>query len=496
MVSLQAISNDFKANGTWTSNRRGRKRKNLSPERWTPANRNGNMESHDDDLTEADDLSDADPEGAEEFVARDVIPRLPSLAEDPAIVIDVRISHDCTDFSQNGRPNPLSRSITDPVPRTARPRPAANSSRYNTGPTSTPNDPPRPSPSMKFQGNLGEVSPIAAMTSGKRRKLSPERPAEGSVLNTMPPPPSADATSSNFVPPSVVFDQSEFLAFLQKGMDQAHHAAKAFEMEKATLRQNYEASVSRANRRVHDAQEKSRWAQIESGEKIKIRERELNEKLKGRARDQGEEKEAMRKEFEREKKQVEEVQVKNIEALTRENEFLRRDLEHQRKQIEAQSQEYEREVSRLMGGQHQSRSTAKIQDIVEGLPMPLDGKRVKLDVDDRPASSEIDSTEATPAWMSLRQSHIDTFQKLVGDIEILSSSIEQMNKERENLTMTRTLADISRLGEESRVTVSSKEKAKQALNAFHSEAEALFNKLSVTSSTTKDSKSLSTVNGS
>ena len=312
----------------------------------------------------------------------------------------------------------------------------------------------------------------------------------------MPPPPSADSTSPNFVLPSVVFDHSEFLAFLQKGMDQAHHAAKGFEMEKDRLRQNFEASISRANRRVHDAQERMRWAQAESGEKIKIRERELNEKLKGRARDQAEEKESMRKEFEREKKQVEEIQVKNIEALQRENEYLRRDLEQHRKQIEAQSEEFEREVSRLRTGQHESRSTAKIQDIVDRHPMPSDEKHIKVDSDDRPASSKIDTTETIPAWKSLRQSQLDTFQKLVGDIETLSSSIEQIKKDRDNLPIPRIFADITRLGEESSLIVNSKDKAAQALNAFHSEAETLFSKFPVTSSATKDSQDPSVVNGS
>ena len=383
-----------------------------------------------------------------------------------------------TNFSQNGRPNPLARSITDPPPRTARPRAGPNSLRHYTGPTPAPDAPPRPSPSTKVQGNLGEVSPIGGIASGKRRKVSPERAAEGGLPSALPP--SGDANSSNFVLPSVVFDHSEFLAFLQKGIDQAQVAAKGFDMEKAVLKQNFEASISRANRRVHDAQERLRWAQYESGEKFKARDRELNEKLKARQRDHAEEKENMRKEFDREKKHVEEIQVKNIEALTRQNELLCRDMEHQRKQMDVQSQEYERELSMLRSEQPKGRTT-KIQDIVDS-PTTLSGdKQIKQDSDEQTRSPKNGSAEPLPIWKTLRQSQLDTFQKLVGGIEELSSSIERLNKELDSSSMKRVSSDIHRLDEEGSLLVRSKDKAAQALKAFHSEVEPLFNKLSVES---------------
>ena len=41
---------------------------------------------HDDDLTEADDLSDADLAADEIDTTRNIVPRLPSLVEDPNLV--------------------------------------------------------------------------------------------------------------------------------------------------------------------------------------------------------------------------------------------------------------------------------------------------------------------------------------------------------------------------------------------------------------------------
>ena len=312
----------------------------------------------------------------------------------------------------------------------------------------------------------------------------------------MSAPPLEPAVSPNFVFPSVVFEHAEFLAFLQKGIDQAQLSAKAFEAEKGAMRQNFEASAARSNRRLHDATERLRWAQYENGEKVKARDGELNEKLKAKARDYAEEKESMRKEFEREKKHVQDIQVKNIEALTRENELLRHDLEAQRRQMELQSQDYEREVSRLKSDQQQTRTTPKFQDLVDRLPPTPDNKHFKQGQhEDSSKPSDNAADESMPSWKVLRQNQIDTFGKLVTDVEILSSSITRLNKEVENSSMKQILKDINHLDEESITTVSSKEKAAQALKSFHAEAENFLGKKSIDDTNHEDTADDAKMNG-
>ena len=329
---------------------------------------------------------------------------------------------------------------------------------------------------MKVQGALGEVSPVGAAGQGKRRKVSPDRPPDSRIPLATP---SADAMSPNFSLPSVVFDHAEFLAFLQKGIDRAQLANSGYDAEKAALRQSFEASVARANRRAHDAQERLRWAQYESGEKIKARDREFNDKLKAKARDLAEEKDAMRKDFEREKKHVEEIQVKNIEALRRQNELLQRDLDHQRKQMEMQAHEYEQELSKLRNGRQQTRSATKIQDIVNGLPMVPEDKGIKHSPRDQAAASPSPGKDQVPTWKTLRQSQLDTFQRLAAETDTLASLFRRLNRDVESMPMKGIMVDLKRLDEQSTLVLQDKEKAAQALKAFHSEAETVFSKLTL-----------------
>lgn len=233
-------------------------------------------------------------------------------------------------------------------------------------------------------------------------------------------------------------------------------------MEKMSLKQNFEASVARANRRVHEAQERLRWAQYESGEKIKARARGLVE-----------EREAMRKEFEREKKQVEEIQVSNIEALTRQNERLQRDLEFQRKQVEVQAREYEQEIMKLRSETQRPRRTTRIQDIVNRLSPPPENKPSKQESKREPLLSEDTPGEPAGQWRTIRRSEEGPSRKLVEDVKILKASIKQLNKEVNTLSMKEIISDINRLDEESTIVLKSTETAAQAFKVSVPEADNL-----------------------
>ena len=64
-LNLPLSSDMIKANGTWTSNRRGRKRKNPTPDKWPPTvKRHNKWGTPDEDLTE-DDLDDVDSDEAD-----------------------------------------------------------------------------------------------------------------------------------------------------------------------------------------------------------------------------------------------------------------------------------------------------------------------------------------------------------------------------------------------------------------------------------------------
>ena len=331
---------------------------------------------------------------------------------------------------------------------------------------------------MKVQGAFGEISPVGAAGQGKRRKVSPDRPPV--ALST---PSSTEAVSPNPSLPTVVFDHAEFLAFFQKGIERAQYANQGTDAEKASLRQSFEASISRANRRVHEAQERLRWQQYESGEKFKAKDRELNEKLKARARDHAEEKEAMRKDFEREMKHLSEIQVKNIEALQRQNELLRRDFEYQRRQMELQAQEYEREVSRLRTDRHQTRSTTKIQDIVNGVAKGSEDTHIKQSPKEQSATLDGAENAIVPSWRKARQNQLNTFQQLVEDVDTLATAITRLNRDVETMTMKSILADIKALDANSVLALESKGKASDAVKAFHAEADMAFKKASTEQST-------------
>ena len=224
---------------------------------------------------------------------------------------------------QASRPSPLMRSATEPVPRPAR-----------TKVVTSPNHPSPQSAEAVPNGvnTINSIIPrehaaeaadlVPPMYSQKRRRLSPPDPGPdpdsgtsiGTAIATSPPA---------FTPAGVIFDRDEVLDFLNRGVARAEQAAKDYDADQIARRRTFEMSTMRANRRLHDAQERIRWLSYENGENKKDRERELGELLKKHQK----EKLLVRQESDHDHIAREEVYTKNIEALARQNDSLRRQIE-------------------------------------------------------------------------------------------------------------------------------------------------------------------------
>ena len=317
------------ADGTWTSNRRGRKRKNPSPEKWALMTKRPKWDSHtpDEELTEEDEYAELDSD-------EEVDPADPSSqAMYREISGHARNSTGRAEGSwtavngdQASRPSPLMRSATEPVPRPAR-----------TKMVTSPNHPSPQSAEAVPNGvnTINSIIPsehaaeaadlVPPMYSQKRRRLSPPDPGQdpdsgtslGTGIATSPPA---------FTPAGVMFDRDEVIDFLNRGVARAEQSTKEYDADQIARRRTFEMSTMRANRRLHDAQERIRWLSYENGENKKDRERELGELLKKHQKEQ----QRLRQDVEREHRAREEAQIKNIEALARQNDALRRQIEELR----------------------------------------------------------------------------------------------------------------------------------------------------------------------
>ena len=153
--------------------------------------------------------------------------------------------------------------------------------------------------------------------SNKRRRYSPD---------TNKPPPYGPGHLSTFNS-GLQLDQEEILALFKKGADRAEQSKANMDADVVNIKKALEASSARANRRASEAIDSLRYAHHEGGERIKDRERIYADGLKNKTREFQEKEQALKREHELNMKYQEGIQIKNIEALTRQNDKLREELE-------------------------------------------------------------------------------------------------------------------------------------------------------------------------
>ena len=181
---------------------------------------------------------------------------------------NVRYSFDCsrerTHWKQN-RPSLPGRSSTDPMARPIRTKPVAPPS----GLVHQHSTPETRNPPSEAEWRNSEVNG----TMPKKRKYDQESSAAPSTI--APPPTSAGFQDLL----GITFDERRLREIIHEGRLRAREAALTAESERTSLRTTFDASVSRANRRAHEADEKLRWTLHQHGEAMKLKDKEHEEKL-------------------------------------------------------------------------------------------------------------------------------------------------------------------------------------------------------------------------
>lgn len=462
-------TNMAKANGTWTSNRRGRKRKNPTPDKWPPtAKRHNKWGTPDDDLTE-DEYDDVDSDEAD--YAEETEPSNPSAYRDSSMNVSragIKL-HAHTELMQNGRPSQLTRSITDPVAKVSHkskaitfPRlpaiadlAAGNAHAFGRSPVIT------------VEGAAEEHDANGSMNPAKRRKTSidlPPRP-DPSIASAQVPPPQAPA----FAPPAVIYDKEEILEFLNKGIEKARQARQYYELDQAAQRRTFEASNSRSNRRLHEAQDKLRWSSYEQAEHTKMREREFQEALKKKTMESIEEKKALRREFEAEQRQRETVQTSNIDSLARQNDNLRRMLDEHRilagkQRDQMQSMEMEIKVLRRKLGASSPFEVSPKSELEEVRPN-LKSFEAQIATKEDTVTAEIShALDEMKSWRSLQQICEKDIRKALHDFQSLSSSITTFNRDLEEMPSKLVVKTLAAIQQQNDSTNASMHEAAQSMD--------------------------------
>ena len=129
---------------------------------------------------------------------------------------------------------------------------------------------------------LSERDSGAAVNPHKRRKVSPDYVNRKTELMT------PDSPGLFFKLPGVMLDDervAQIQDIIRQGQEKARNTSQRYEAEKAAQRRTFEAAVSRANRRVHDAQEGLRHANFQHADTLKFKEAQFNETLRALKQD-------------------------------------------------------------------------------------------------------------------------------------------------------------------------------------------------------------------
>ena len=372
----------------------------------------------------------------------------------------------------DARPSPLQRSATEPTGFVAR-----NARKAATSPNNHPS--PRSAEAIVTNGvntviareDAAEAADLVGpMYAQKRRRLSPPDavladPDAANGLSTSPPA---------FTPAGVMFEREEVEEFLERGIARAARALKDFDADQVARRRTFEAATSRANRRLHDAQERIRWLSYEHGEGKKDRERELAELVKKGAR----EKLLLRQEFEREQRAREDVQIKNIEALSRQNDSLRRRVDEleragagagampvQPKPVELLQPEAKTEVDVEMKDESLP-STNEIAPAKQVAPLPSPAPAATAD-------------QSSRAWEPVCRSSEQAIQDALAETDSLSSALATLIAEIDDLSNKQVLKTLASIQTQNAAAKATMQGAVMGLSQLRTEISGAFTKMRV-----------------
>ncbi|KAL9118860.1 MAG: hypothetical protein Q9187_004589 [Circinaria calcarea] len=184
------------------------------------------------------------------------------------------------------RPSVPIRSVTDPISR-LRPTKIV---KFPNLPRSTSLRPPAiivpldavEGSKASTDAELSERDSGSALNPHKRRKVSPDH-VNGKTEMMTP-----DSPGPFLKLPGVMLDDdkiAQIQEILQQGQDKARYTSQRYEAEKAAQRRTFEAAISRANRRAHDAQEGLRQANFQNADNVKFKEAQFNEILRALKQD-------------------------------------------------------------------------------------------------------------------------------------------------------------------------------------------------------------------
>lgn len=253
------------AEGTWTNNRRGRKRKVLTPGLMNThlQRRESGMDETENDMSVTP--SDFEADDGDEMIVDDIDvgtpgPEFPS----PAVggvqgVLDFNRGPVINNHHHHNRPSPLSRSATDPAPAAPRGRGRGRGGRVASG-YAPPDAPQTIAPKSFTPANaMDDPSIKVAKRPLDVNSTSPAAKRQKPMSETQAFPEEDSSEASVEVPfqePTVMFTQASLASFFRSGAANAERAKRSVEQEQASQAAAVEAATLRANRRVRETEDR------------------------------------------------------------------------------------------------------------------------------------------------------------------------------------------------------------------------------------------------
>ena len=340
------------ANGTWVNNRRGRKRKPSTGERWAPVNKQGQRwdeEEDEEEETDDDDFEEAEPDEPEYDETTQAYTRRTTTIDGTPVGYN-----SCSEANAFNEANALQtlrpplpvRSATDPVSRAPKSKIVTFPNKPNSARLQPPYHFPHPTvpdaPKTSTDNENGQLDPDTLTYPHKRRKYSPDV-AENAATSI---PISSDIPLSL---PDIMFDEVDFLEILERGRRNAYVATSNYAAEKLSEKRMFDTSISKANRRAHDAQEKLQNAYHESAEAAKAG-----------ALLHANEIQSLKQGFEKELNLRDELYTTDIDKL-------QKTIERQQVERERSDQDYRQEIAGLLEELRAVKENTKLADSTQDL---------------------------------------------------------------------------------------------------------------------------------
>ena len=302
--------------------------------------------------------------------------------------------------------------------------------------------------------------------STKRRRISPDTNSKltSAPMYQQPPPPGPSDVE-------VVFGREEFLAFLQRGLEKGQLAKSNTDVDLGTQRKMFDAAIARANKRANDAHDSLRFAHHDSGEKLKERERYWSETLKAKMREHTEEKQLMRREFDREQKHREDIQTKNIDALARQNDKLEREIDTlRRERPDERERQLEHEIMTLRQELESARRGSREAPAQPPQPSPVSilGHQ-DLSTDQSPS----DMLDKIKSLQAAQEASDKAFQASTVEFSGLSSDIAKLTNEFDDMPNKLVIRSMSSIQDRNQAFEANMALMAKAFASLRGEIEAL-----------------------